>query len=205
MPEALATVVGMALFGLFAARPLPLFFIALAALLGVALLIARSAYKEHSLGKVCGWTPVPHRIGRWCVAGFLGGLLFALYYRWNYCLPLIPVSLTYVVIPAALIGAAEETVFRGYLQSRIRMGGLLLAPLLAASGHTLYKCALFLLPAEASTVNLAVLAAVTFAAGWLIGLIRQQAGSVLPAVIAHALFDILAYGDRISMPWWVWR
>jgi hypothetical protein len=29
--------------------------------------------------------------------------------------------------------------------------------------------------------------------------------SVLPALTAHVLFDILVYGDWAQLPWWVWR
>ena len=203
--RALATAAGMCLFALFALRPFPLFFIALSGLLVVAVLIARSAHGERSLGGVCGWASFSKLVGGWSAAGCFIGLLFALAYRWTYGLPLVPGSFTYFVMPAALIGTGEELVFRGYLQGRIRSGGWLLAPAFAASSHTLYKCALFVFPPEGVTINLPLLAALTFIAGLVLGLLRRASGNVLPAVAAHALFDVLVYGDRVAVPWWVWR
>jgi hypothetical protein len=38
----------------------------------------------------------------------------------------------------------------------------------------------------------------------MLGLMRHFSGSVLPAVTAHVLFDILVYGDWAQAPWWVW-
>ena len=62
---------------------------------------------------------------------------------------------------------AEELVYRGYMQGRLRVLGPLPAVALAALGHTAYKCALFALPGRMAQVDIGILAVWTFLGGLL--------------------------------------
>jgi membrane protease YdiL (CAAX protease family) len=117
---------------------------------------------------------------------------------------LLPTTLTLFAPVAALVGATEEVVYRGYMQGRLRALGPLPAVALAALGHTAYKCALFALPGRLVGIDFGILAACTFLGGLLFGALRERAGSVLPPLVAHACFDILVYGELAHAPWWVW-
>jgi membrane protease YdiL (CAAX protease family) len=44
----------------------------------------------------------------------------------------------------------------------------------------------------------------TFIAGMVFGTIKYLSESLIPAIIAHALFDILVYAEFVNAPWWVW-
>ena len=44
----------------------------------------------------------------------------------------------------------------------------------------------------------------TFGAFLLIGLLRYYAKSIVPAIIIHAIFDLLVYAENLQAPWWVW-
>lgn len=205
MREALIATAGMWLFALFAQQPLPLFTVSLAGLLLVAVLIARSLARETSPRAVFGWPLYSRKVGLMTAIGCVLGLLLGLWYRGAYGLSLFPAPLAPFVVPAALIGATEELIFRGYIQGRISGFGFWLAPAFAALSHTAYKCALFVFPPGGVEIDLPLLASLTFVSGFAFGVLRQLSGSVLPALGAHVVFDVLAYGDRPEAPWWVWR
>ncbi len=205
MREAVMAAAGMCAFALFALRPLPLFYVSLGGLLLVAVLIVRSLGSDASVRAVFGRPPFSRSVQLSTVVGCTLGLLLGAWYRGAYGLSLLPGSLTPFVVTAVLIGATEELVFRGYIQGRISAPGFLWAPAFAALGHTAYKCALFVFPASGIAIDLPLLALLTFAAGFVFGVLRQVSGSVLPAVAAHVMFDVIAYGDRFEAPWWIWR
>lgn len=203
MREALIAVAGMCVFALFALRPVPLFYVSVAGLLLVAVLIARSL--GGAPREVFGLPPFSRRVAGLTVIGCALGLLLGLGYREAYDLSLFPAALAPFVVPAALIGATEELVFRGYIQGRVTSLGFLLAPAFAAVGHAAYKSALFVFPPDGVAIDVPLLASLTFVAGLALGLLRQLSGSVLSPMAAHVLFDVLAYGDRAEAPWWIWR
>jgi membrane protease YdiL (CAAX protease family) len=134
------------------------------------------------------------------------GTLLALWYRTHLGTGILPLGLKPFAGVALLIGAAEELVYRGYAQGRLRAVGPVAAVLVAAGLHTAYKGALFAFPpAPELRFDLVTVTAFTFAAGALFGVARERAGSVWPSLVAHAAFDLLVCGDAARAPWWVWH
>ncbi len=147
---------------------------------------------------------------RWLVAlslvgcGVGGGLVMLV--RWERGLSLIPAGgLAPFVVLACLIGAAEEVVYRGWLQGRLAIVGRTGAVVLTALAHAGYKTALFAWPPEALACDLATIAVYTAGGGILIGALRAISRSVIPSIFAHVVFDLLLYGSFTAAPWWVWQ
>jgi membrane protease YdiL (CAAX protease family) len=204
LPEAGMAALGMALFALFSREPFPLSGLSMGGLGLTALAMARSFRSTEAVASIFGLArPGPATL-IWA-AGALGfsAVLSTVFRLWSGESGL-PGGLGAFVIPAAAIGAAEELVYRGYLQGRLAPLGATIACVLAAGAHTAYKLALFALPPEGLGIRYATLGVWTFGVGVVLGLTRHGSGSVLPALSAHALFDILVYGERAHAPWWVW-
>ena len=146
----------------------------------------------------------PKKIGLYLFIGLQLGLIYAIVYRNISGMKLFPVSLTQFAATAAVIGATEEIIFRGFIQKYFKKISLIFALLFATFSHTAYKCCLFLSPAISVDVNIYFLAIWTFVGGLLFGILKEISKSVVPAVIAHMLFDILVYGECLNAPWWVW-
>lgn len=137
--------------------------------------------------------------------GLALGTVLAVGFRARLGLTMFPSTLGSFVLLAALIGAAEELFYRGYLLGRLQFLGAPWAVVLSAVAHTAYKCALFARPQPGIETNFLFLATATLLGGTAFGLLRVRSGSVWPAVAAHACFDLLVYGDRAQAPWWVWQ
>jgi membrane protease YdiL (CAAX protease family) len=138
------------------------------------------------------------------IAGLLLGLVFSILYRWHLEIRLLPDSFHFFVFTAALIGATEELVFRGIIQEYAKSVNGLFSVLFSTLSHTAYKCFLFLSPAVSTGMNIGFLALWTFIGGMIFGSIRHLSKSLVPALIAHVLFDILVYAEFADAPWWVW-
>jgi len=137
------------------------------------------------------------------IAGLVG-LLLGMIYRNSLHIGMFPAGLTGFAIVASLIGATEELLFRGYLQSGIRRFGLLFSVLAADVAHTSYKFLFFLSMQAGQEVNLMGLVIWTLSGGVIIGLLKEYSKSTVIPVIAHVIFDIMVYGDRVIAPWWIW-
>lgn len=138
------------------------------------------------------------------LTGFVSGILLAILYRWHLGISLFPESIHYFVIIAAVIGAVEELIFRGFLQEQAKSINGPFSVLFSTISHTGYKCCLFLAPAASAAIDIPHLALWTFLFGLLFGTIRHLSKSILPSLIAHAIFDILVYAEFVKAPWWVW-
>ncbi len=195
---------GMVVFALTAHTALPLFLLAILGLCLTALSIAVSVSSTTSPVRLFGLTRVTSPVLIWGFAGLLLGTGLAFLFRYTSHRPLVLTGLEPFVITAAAIGAAEELLFRGFIQGRLAKLGWPAAVGLAALAHTAYKLCLFTFPPDGVAISFSILGSFTLVVGILLGLIRHASGSVLPAVTAHALFDILGYGDWVSAPWWVW-
>lgn len=139
-----------------------------------------------------------------CLLGIVSGILLSLLYRWHLDISLFPGSIHYFVIIAAVIGAVEELVFRGFLQEQARSINGPFSVVFSTISHTGYKCFMFLAPAATATIDIPNLALWTFLFGLIFGTIRHLSRSILPSLIAHAVFDILVYAEYVKAPWWVW-
>lgn len=202
--EALAASAGMVVFAFFAHAPLPGFAVAMAGLVLTALAISRSLRSSESSSRLLGVRGATRHLFAWTLAGLAVGSGLALLFRQTYDQTLLPGSFGPFVFVAAAIGAAEELLYRGYIQGRLVVLGWPAAVVLAAMAHTAYKTALFAFPPEGMVIQFSYLVFWTFLAGAAFGLIRHMCRSVLPALSAHVLFDILVYGDWVKAPWWVW-
>lgn len=136
--------------------------------------------------------------------GSIFGCVLGIVYRWAYGMELFPGTLGVFVPVAVLIGATEEILYRGYIQGRVHRFGPFKAAAFAALCHTAYKSSLFAFHNHPVDINIFLLGTCTFAVGLVLGVLRERAGSLLPAVAAHVVFDIVAYGEYAQAPWWVW-
>jgi membrane protease YdiL (CAAX protease family) len=137
---------------------------------------------------------------------FVLGLAAGSMYRSNAGFGYLPASLGLFAFTAVAIGATEEFVFRGYLLQRIQeaVSQPVVVVLLSAIAHALYKTALFASGYTLHQVNLAEMLLYTAFAGIALASVTLYTRSVWPAALAHALFDLVVYGDAPSAPWWVW-
>jgi membrane protease YdiL (CAAX protease family) len=202
--EAVVASAGLCLFALLAHTRLPAFLLAACGLLATTLAVQHSMRREPSIGSILGLAALSRRGTVLLVVGCLAGAGFGVLYRavWNW--PPLPADVEGFALAAAMIGATEELVYRGYVQGRLRRLGWVAAVALAALAHTAYKSALFALPETPVQIDFRFLVVWTFVGGCVFGMLREFSGGVLPPVAAHVLFDLVVYGERVEAPWWVW-
>ena len=195
----------MCLFAFFRGKPMPLATLSAMGLgLTAVCLVMGVARAEDGREAWGGSLPASWTVGWFAVALALGGGVGGAY-RTSLGVSFFPQTLGWFVVSAALIGATEEWLYRGFIQGSIRDGERLAAVAFAAAGHTAYKCLLFAGRTTGADVHLGYLAAGTFLVGLLLGLLREGSDSVWPPVAAHAAFDVMVYGALDQAPWWVWQ
>lgn len=196
----------MVLFGLSAHRP-SLLAPRIAGLALAAACIFWGVFSEQHPAKLLGLRRFARkRIALLPLCAILGGGL-AVYYRLVRGQPAALDAVTSVGAVCGVIGLAEELAYRGFVQGSVQAvtGSSLIACLAGGAAHAAYKCSLFVfvLPANAVRANLFYLGTLTFGTGVLLGLARARWGSILFAVAFHVAFDVVAYGDLHTLPWWV--
>jgi len=127
-----------------------------------------------------------------------------IYHRITIEMTPLPLSLGGFALIAAGIGISEELIFRGFLQGKATKINIYFGLLFASFAHAVYKFLLFIYPNEPYDYNVWYLLGVTFLAGLLAGFARQKTKSIYPAIVGHALFDVVVYGELTGAPWWVW-
>ena len=202
--EAAAASAGMVLFALFVRSGLPLVVMAAVGLVVTAVAVAHAFRAEPTPAAILGFLPFSRKVVAYVAVGCALGAALGVIFRIVREMGPLPSGLGRFVFVAVLIGAAEEVLYRGYIQGRLRRLGWVVAVPLAAAAHTAYKVSLFALPPEGVTIDLEFLAVWTLIGGALFGALRQLSGSVLPPLAAHVLFDIVVYGEHAQAPWWVW-
>jgi membrane protease YdiL (CAAX protease family) len=204
LAEAAAVCLGMILFGLFSHRGLPWIAMGAAGLLSAAFCIQRSIVSLRDIPPLFGLS------GSWNVliislSGCAIGVGLGAYYRFSVGMTLLPgPALQPFAFAACGIGAAEELVYRGWMQGRLRVLGRPAAVLISTAAHTAYKTALFALPPSPVSVDFLSLVVFTFTVGALFGMLREFCRSIYPAMAAHVAFDLMVYGAAVQAPWWVW-
>ncbi len=204
LTEAAALGLGMVLFSLFAHRGWPWIAAGAAGLLAAAFGIQSSFASLRDIPALFGLSALPPKVIPIGLAGSAAGFGLGVFYRLSFDMPAVPPSLELFVLAACGIGTAEELVYRGWMQGRLRILGRPAAILIAAAAHAAYKTALFALPSSPIGVDYRLIAVWTLGAGALFGLARELSDSVLPPVAAHVTFDLLVYGAIARAPWWVW-
>jgi len=195
---------GLCVFALFAHTRLPTFLLAAGGLVVATLAIQHSMGGRWSAAAMFGLAVPSRKALVVAAAACLLGAGLGVLYRVVTQVGAAPAALERFAFVAAIIGAAEEIVYRGYVQGRLRRLGWAAAVALAAAAHTAYKSALFVFPPEGVAIDLGFIVVWTFVGGVVFGLLREFSDSVLPPVAAHVCFDLIAYGDRLMAPWWVW-
>ena len=201
--DALVTLAGVLIFAFFVGASFP---VVLIAVLGLIISGQRIARQISSFSEALAKFGIFFRRSTlvYLIIGILLGVLIGLFYRWHLSIPLIPENLSLFAFVAAVIGASEELFFRGYLQGIVEKVNTGLAIVFGSLAHTLYKGILFLSPFALQQVDIWFLMIWTFGVGLCFGWITKTAKSVVPALVAHALFDIWVYGQLSQAPWWVW-
>ncbi len=203
-----AAAAGMAIFALFSGRGWPWTAAGIAGFLAAAFFIQRSCPSLRGALSLFGLSLYPAKTLILSLPGCALGIGLGIAYRWNFRMPAFPgAGLRPFAIAACAIGAAEELLYRGWMQGRLRTRGAangILSLLLAAAAHTAYKAALFVFSPAPAGIDFTILISWTFGVGVLFGLLRELSRNVIPAAAAHASFDLLVYGTAAEAPWWVW-
>jgi len=201
--DALFALAGIVVFAFFIEAPFPVVLVAVAGLAISGLLILKQISTNQEVNLLFGlcffrstWI--------YLIIGIQLGVLVGMFYRWHLSVPVIPRTLTIFALVAAAIGISEELFFRGYLQQMLYKVNSWVAIVFASMSHTAYKAIIFLSPFALHKVDVWFLIIWTFAVGLFFGWITKVSKSVLPAVCAHAFFDIWVYGQLSEAPWWVW-
>lgn len=185
----------LVIFAYFTHHPLPGAAVGAFCMIIAGWIIARGPVKE-----IFGKPGDPKLFAATIMAMALLAISGAAYLRFSDGLTPFPHNLRPFAIMAMLIGSMEELVFRGWMASSLKNRNA--AVIIPALAHAAYKSTLFLSPMVLYDLDVAGLFQNTLLLGILLGLTRQITGSVWPAVVAHALFDLVVYGDA-AMPWWV--
>lgn len=196
--------VGMCLFAVFIHCSIPFKLLSVCGLLLATVAILNGLRTEDSPAVVLGIHHFSPAVVVYTAIGFIIGAALGFLYRFDYGFDVHLASLGQFAAIAALIGATEELLYRGYIQGRMRNLGPLLAVTLASLFHTAYKSTLFILPPFPIHIDFTFFSACTFVVGLGLGALRQIGRSVLPPIAAHACFDIIVYGEFSLAPWWVW-
>jgi membrane protease YdiL (CAAX protease family) len=187
----------MGLFSFFIHHPFPLRLLSFAAITYAAMVIAKD---RNLFDTVIGQRSIHLKSG-WIIIAAIASYLTAREFRHDADLPIHFLKLTSFVGVAILIGTMEELLFRGWMLSQFKRS-IWIGVLITSIAHASYKSLLFFSPYLEYSLDPLYLFIITFKAGLFLGLSRVLSASIWPAIIAHALFDILIYGDQ-SAPWWV--
>jgi len=194
--------VGMVVFALCAHRE-ELVLLRFAALVVACVSLARSvAMVDRPLG-LLGFSRIARNRLVYIPLAVAGGAGLGIGYRCLLNQSPLPGQLGWFCILAAGIGICEEIAYRGFVQGSLKGLGLWAACIGGALAHGAYKCSLFVWPDVAVRADFLWLACATVIFGIAFGLSRRLLGSLAFPILLHATFDIVAYGDRATAPWWV--
>lgn len=199
--DAMLCSVMLAVFAFFINFSFPLKIVAFIALAVVAFLISRNQgeFIVPSLRYI--FNPV---VLVSCIIGLQMGIAGGMYYRGSFGMPVLPAVVRGFVWISICVGITEELVFRGFIQGLMTKLHPGFAIVFAALAHATYKACLFISPAADYHYSIGLFYTWSAGAFILIGILRHYSKSLLPAIVVHAVFDLLVYAENISAPWWVW-
>ena len=177
--------------------------ISITGLIGSALMLGYSI-RNISFLQAFGLAPLHRKIYYYLFPALALGFGLAWLTRRTFDLSSFPPSLSNFVFIAPLIGAAEELIFRGYIQGHIRPIGRVFSVVYSSTVHTCYKLLVILSLSLPLQFDFFFLVSWTFIGGLAFGALREGARSAIPAIISHAMFDIILYGGYALAPVWVW-
>jgi membrane protease YdiL (CAAX protease family) len=202
--EGIIASLGLCVFSYFIRYDLPVKLTGFAALAVPAYIIRRNLTSFSDFFRFTDEPGFKKGIFFYCIAGIFLGILLGVLYRRDLEISILPRSFHYFVMVAALIGAAEELVFRGFIQHHVSVLNSPFSIVFSTISHTGYKCCLFMSPIISPEIDIGFLALFTFIAGIIFGTIRHLSRSILPSLIAHVAFDIIVYAEYLRAPWWTW-
>jgi len=204
LAEAIICSLGFIVFAYFIHNEFPVRLISFGGLIFSGIVIARNLKSFADLRKITGEHGGIPKILLLTASGIILGSILSTLYRRHLGIELFPRTIHFFAFIAALIGATEELIFRGFIQEHVRKTNGPISVLFGTLSHTGYKLFLFISPAVTVSVDTGFLVLYTFIAGMVFGTIKYLSGSLIPAITAHALFDILVYAEFVNAPWWVW-
>jgi len=169
--------------------------------LGVVVVRLRSGA---SLFQIFGFERIQKHCLYFILVSLLAGFILGMLYRGSLKLGVLPRQLVSFALLAALIGATEELLFRGFIQTSLRKVNIYLGIIFGAIAHTVYKLILFWSLESGFQIDITGLIIWTMFGGLVFGILRETSKSVLFPILSHIVFDIIVYGDRTIPPWWIW-
>lgn len=204
LAEAIICSLGFIVFAYFIHNEFPVRLISSGGLIIAGIVISRNLKSVSDLRKISGEHGGAFKLLLLVTSGLILGIILSVLYRRHLGIELFPRSIHVFAFVAALVGSTEEMIYRGFIQEHLRKINGPFSVLFGALSHTGYKVFLFLSPAVIVNVDTGFLALFTFLAGVVLGILKHLSGSLIPAITAHALFDIIVYAEFVKAPWWVW-
>jgi len=197
------SVLGILLFAGFIHQTFPKLLLAIGGLAGAGAVIAYSI-RDKAVLEAFGVDRIDRKVLLYGLPALLLGVILGIAARNSFDVSLFPARITGVALVAPMVGAAEELIFRGYIQGHLRPMGRIFPVVYASAVHTCYKLLVILSLSISLSFDFFFLVFWTFVGGLLFGALRELSGSTVPPVIAHAVFDVVLYGGLITAPVWVW-
>ena len=203
--ETAILVAGIAVFALFIQKDGYLMAVAFGGLLLASGIIATIIVKTDSSLELLGMDRFNKKILWYGIAAVLIGTIPAFCGRYVYDLTDFPQSLTIIALISPLIGITEEIIFRGYMQGRLRVIGVVGCVSIPAAAHSVYKFLVLLSVNDLVEVNYPYLILLTFGFGVIVGLMRAGSGSLVACIVRRAHVWRLFLNARLGMGINAWR
>jgi membrane protease YdiL (CAAX protease family) len=202
--ESLVCVIAIIFFAVFSHGKLIPFLISIAGLIIAGIIININARTLKDLRLLFGFNKMSLTTVIYIIVAIIFGILIGAVYRRYQHDFILPGRLTYFAVPAILIGATEELVFRGFIQGHTRRIGAVVSIIFATLAHTAYKCSFFLAHQSGYETDILFLMKWTIFGGFVFSVIKEYSNNIWAPLAGHAVFDLLVYGDFANAPWWVW-
>jgi membrane protease YdiL (CAAX protease family) len=202
--DAILCSVEIIVFAYLISYPFPLKAVAFIPLIMVAFIISRDIDSPMASFKLLFRDIFSVKMLIYIVIGLELGLAAAIYYRGSSGMPILPAVIKPFVLIAVSIGIIEELVFRGFIQGQISKINTGFAVVFAALAHASYKACLFISPVAIHQEHIVAFFIWSFAAYIALGVLKHYSKSMVPVMLAHAIFDFIVYAEVLQAPWWVW-